>query len=113
MKKKIFMKVIYNSIIPFKGFAAINLFGVVFARKECRPLSATALNHEAIHTAQMRELGYIGFYIIYLLEWIYRLPKQWRTGQSAYRAISFEREAYENELHVAWPIARKHFAQWR
>lgn len=33
------MKVIYNPILPFKGFAAINLFGVVFARRECKPLS--------------------------------------------------------------------------
>lgn len=27
------MKIIYNNIISFPGFAAINLFGVIFARK--------------------------------------------------------------------------------
>lgn len=27
------MKIIYNSIIPFRGFAAINLFGVLFVVK--------------------------------------------------------------------------------
>lgn len=27
------MKIIYNTFIPFKGFAAINLFGIIFARK--------------------------------------------------------------------------------
>lgn len=27
------MKVIYNNIIPFKGYKAINLFGLVFVRK--------------------------------------------------------------------------------
>jgi hypothetical protein len=27
------MKVIYNNIIPFKGYKAINLLGLVFVRK--------------------------------------------------------------------------------
>ena len=27
------MKLIYNNIIPFKGFKAINLFGLCFVRK--------------------------------------------------------------------------------
>ena len=67
------MRIIYNDIIPFKGFTAVNLFGVVFARKSERPLSATTLNHEAIHTEQMKELLYVGFYICYLVEWLVRL----------------------------------------
>lgn len=50
------MKIIYNNIIPFKGFLAINLFGVLFVRGTYRDLSATVLNHEKIHTAQMKEL---------------------------------------------------------
>lgn len=60
------MKIIYNDIIPFKGYKAINLFGIVFARKSARPLSDKNKNHEAIHTAQMRELLYVPFYIVYL-----------------------------------------------
>ena len=55
------MKIIYNNIIPFKGFLAINLFGVLFVRGTYRDLSATVLNHEKIHTAQMKELWYIPF----------------------------------------------------
>lgn len=27
-------KIIYNKLIPFKGYVAINLFGIIFARKE-------------------------------------------------------------------------------
>ena len=34
MKKKI----IYNNLIPFKGFTAITLFPFIFARKEYEPL---------------------------------------------------------------------------
>lgn len=48
------MKIIYNNFIPFKGFLAINLFGVMFVRGTWRDLNARVLNHEKIHTAQMR-----------------------------------------------------------
>lgn len=103
------MKVIYNKIIPFQGFSAINLFGVLFARKEYEPLSARTIRHEAIHTAQMKELGYISFYIIYLLEWLYRLV----TTKNACRNISFEREAYANQANKNYLKTRRAFAQWR
>lgn len=83
------MKIIYNNIIPFPGFAAINLFGVIFARKEYRPLSETTVNHEAIHTEQMKELLYVGFYLCYLIEWVVRL---FMKG-NAYRNISFRTTA--------------------
>lgn len=107
------MKVIYNNIIPFKGFSAVNLFGVVFARKECRPLSEKTINHKAIHTAQMRELLYIGFYIIYFFEWIFRLARQTYTGEDAYRNLSFEKEAYKKQMRKTYLTYRKSFAQWR
>lgn len=53
------MIIIRNKIIPFKGFKCINLFGVLFVRKECGDVTKTDINHEAIHTAQMRELMYV------------------------------------------------------
>lgn len=99
------MKVIYNNIIPFKGFIAINLFGVIFVRKKYK-LSKTTLNHESIHTAQMKELGYILFYVLYFIEWIIRLiciisynisTNNKKDLYYAYRNISFEQEAYDNE----------------
>lgn len=107
------MKVFYNRFIPFKGFKAINLFGVVFARKECRPLSDTIIRHESIHTAQMRELFYVGFYLLYLFEWLFRRVKQIYTGQDAYRNISFEKEAYAKQSRKTYLTYRKPFAQWK
>lgn len=103
------MKLIENSWIPFKGFKAINLFGVCFVRKGAQ-MSPEEINHEAVHTHQMRELCYIGFYILYILEWIYRLIFHTRT---AYRGISFEREAYANENNMDYIRSRKTFAMWR
>ena len=104
------MKIIYNKFIPFKGFCAINLFGVLFARKKSRPVTPRCINHEKIHTAQMKELWYIGFYLLYLLEWLYRLVFHTKT---AYRGISFEVEAYENQNNYKYIHSRKKFAQWR
>ncbi len=86
------MKIIYNKYLPLKGFMAINLFGVVFARKECCPLPAKTTTHEAIHTAQMRELLYLVFYVWYGVEWVVRLI-QYRDTIAAYYNIPFEREA--------------------
>lgn len=94
------MKVIYNTFIPFKGYLAINLFGVLFVRKNsdgtCPDLSETVLNHESIHSKQMKGLLWIGFYLWYVIEWIVRLI-QYKKSHDAYRNISFEREAYANE----------------
>lgn len=107
------MKIVYNKIIPFKGFMAINLFGIMFVRKEYRTYfeqEQSCLNHEMIHTAQMKDLWYIGFYVAYFLEWIYRLiicPKR------AYRSISFEEEAYAHEFDIDYLKTRRKFAQWR
>lgn len=99
------MKVVRNNIIPFKGFAAINLFGILFVRKEAR-LSARMVNHECIHTAQMKEMLYIFFYLWYVVEWIARL---FMPG-NAYRNISFEREAYGNQDNGTYLRDRKRYA---
>lgn len=107
-------KIVYNKIIPFRGFYAINLFGVVFIRDEYRQLKDTdfhryAMNHEAIHTAQMRELCYVLFYILYFIEWIVRLITP--PIKTAYKDISFEREAAANKMDMQYLQHRKHFSE--
>mgnify|MGYP000012421167 FL=1 len=99
------MKIVRNHFIPFKGFNAVNLFGILFVRKEAE-LTSTLINHEYIHTAQMKELLYVFFYLWYLVEWIVRL---FQKG-NAYRQISFEREAYANEDDFAYLSNRKHYS---
>jgi hypothetical protein len=97
------LKIVINNVIPFKGFQAINLFGIVFARNE---LSAKSKNHEAIHTAQMKEMLYIFFYIFYLVEWLVRLC----LGKNAYYKISYEQEAYLNQNNLDYLETRKPYA---
>lgn len=101
------MRIIYNKWLPVgKRYYAINLFGVLFAKG---PVDAVMLNHEGIHTAQMRELGYIFFYILYVLEWLVRLVI-YRDSFKAYRNISFEREAYAHERDLGYLKVRSRFA---
>lgn len=90
------MRIFYTKHVPVKGFRAINLFGLVFARKEFFPLSKRVLNHEAIHSRQLLETLVLGFYFWYTLEWIIRWI-QYKDKFLAYRNISFEREAYDND----------------
>lgn len=98
------MKIIRNNIIPFKGFKAINLFGVLFVREDAY-MSCYDINHEDIHTQQMKEMLYVFFYLWYVIEWIIRLF----GNNNAYRNISFEKEAYENQYNLNYLNNRNNF----
>lgn len=100
--------IIYNKIIPFKGFKAINLFGLIFVRKGCT-FTDVDLNHEKIHSAQMRELLYIFFYLWYGIEWLVLLCKYKNTNK-AYKNIRFEKEAYVHKDNKYYLDYRTHFA---
>lgn len=67
------------------------------------------VNHERIHTAQQRELLFIPFYVLYFIEWLFRLL-QYRNRQDAYLNISFEREAYTHGHDLNYLHRRPLFA---
>ena len=91
------MKIIYNNIIPFKGFKAMNLFGVLFVRNDIKtPMDEIDINHEAIHTEQYKEMLWIKIFI-------------YGNIHKAYRNISFEREAYQNEHNLEYLSNRKRY----
>lgn len=102
------MKIIYNNFLPFKGFLAMNLFGFLFARKGSY-IDAVTINHEEIHTKQMKELLYVFFYLLYAIEWLVKVFI-YLDVHKAYRNISFEREAYNNEKDMYYLINRKPFS---
>lgn len=64
------------------------------------------INHETIHFQQALELFVIPFYILYILEWILKLPFY---GKKAYYNISFEKEAYNNEKKFNYIKNRKRY----
>lgn len=104
------MKIKESKIIPFGGYLAVNVFGILFVHKgSLDKVSAKVINHESIHTAQMKEMLYIFFYLWYWLEWFIRL---FQHGDE-YLSISFEREAYDNEDNPEYLKSRKHFSWFK
>lgn len=93
-------------LIP-KGIC-VNLFGTFWARDPSW-IDKFVINHERIHTAQQRELLFVPFYILYVMEWLVRLV-EYRNREDAYMNISFEREAYANGHNLNYLPNRKLFA---
>ena len=102
------MKVIYNKFIPFKGFKAITILNFIFVRKEYT-INELTISHENIHFEQEKELLFIGFYLWYIIEYLINYIK-YNNSYKAYRNISFEKEAYNNQSDFSYYKHRKHYA---
>lgn len=117
------MKIVKNKYLPPKGFAAINLFGALFVRKEFIPLSDKTINHERIHTEQGKELLWVFFYLWYIIERFIkfvplfvvaivklRMSRIKAAYKLAYYNISFEREAYAHADNLDYLRDRKRYS---
>ena len=87
---------------------AMAIFPFIFVHKSAIPIGEKLLNHERIHLQQQRELLIIPFYIWYGLEYLFYNIK-FRNHNKAYRAIRFEKEAYNNEGNLSYLKNRKHY----
>ncbi len=85
---------------------AISLAFWVFSRDK---LSQRTRRHETIHFQQWIELGVLGFLLLYPVFYLYGLLK-YRDKVRAYRAIPFEREAYENDGDSEYLRTRRRMA---
>jgi hypothetical protein len=119
------MKIIRNNIIPFSGYKAMNLFGVLFVRGNAR-IDDITLNHEKIHSRQFVELMVLfavatvfmrwwlpvfapfAFYVWYVIEYLIHLAR-FKNHYLAYRRISFEREAYTHQADMGYTNGRYWF----
>ena len=122
------MKVIYNKFIPFKGFYAITIIKWIFVREECKYLDGSSvynkmINNESIHEQQILDftpeifpswlrytIGSICFYLLYVLEWLFKLIPCLITKNNAYRSLCSEQEAFENELDFEYINKREKLA---
>ena len=104
------MKIKRNRFIPFKDFSAINIFGVIYARRDTF-ISDRTIRHEQIHTAQMKEMLYILFYLWYAIEWFIRFIVYGFKSHKAYLNTSFEREAYKHQDELDYARLRNRF-EW-
>jgi hypothetical protein len=131
------IKLIFNNIIPFKGYLAMCVFPFIFVRKDARNLTVKDINHEKIHGMQQIEthivalilavlLAAVGlfswwwvlvsplvYFALYGLEYIVRWICYGFDTREAYRNISFEQEAYLNESDLTYIKNRHLFASWK
>ncbi|QMW00138.1 hypothetical protein [Spirosoma foliorum] len=96
--------------LPSLGPDGMALFPFILVK---RPNPGPALlNHERIHLRQQAELGILPFYIWYGLEYLVR-RFHYRDHYSAYRNISFEREAFSNDQDLSYLKTRSFWGFWR
>ena len=99
------MPIIVSKYLLGRRFSGMVLWPfIVLKRSELR-FDKVFMNHEKIHWCQQLELLVVPFYIWYIIEYSIRLV-QYRNRYDAYRNISFEREAYVNELNLNYPKER-------
>lgn len=122
------IKMIKNDIFPPKGYKAITILPFIFHRVV---LAWFDVNHEMIHARQQVEMLIVGIVLAlvlatvgyglwsllavpvyfwwYVIEYLIRLAL-YGNHNEAYRNISTEQEAYNNEKDDAYLDRRRHFA---
>ena len=79
--------------------SGVALFPFIFIRHSDLKQDAQLINHENIHIRQQLEILIIPFYIWYAVEFIIKWAI-YRSSFTAYKNISFEREAYQNDKNL-------------
>lgn len=106
-------KLIFNHLIPPKGFKAITLFPFIFVRNSARQrFTYQDLNHEQVHIEQEKEMLVLPFLLWYLVEWLIRLILYKGNRKEAYRNISFEQEAYLHQGDMDYLKTRRRYVSW-
>lgn len=104
-----FMIVTCHYLLKNTKINAITLYPFILLRKKKFRYNTVLLNHEKIHIRQQLECFVLFFYMIYLAEYFFLFIK-FKNSYKAYRMISFEREAYDNEVDLEYLQRRKFWA---
>ena len=104
--------VVKGDLVPkmlsvFIRVGAITLWPFIFIRSELAN-SDRILNHEKIHIGQYAELWVLGFYFLYVWDFIHGVFK-YRSTSKAYYRIRFEQEAYDNDGNPEYLVSRNKF----
>jgi len=95
-----------------KETSAFAFYPFIVLRREELKNNTQLIRHEKIHFKQQLELLIVPFYLIYFLEFCGHFIRL-RDMDKAYRAISFEKEAYAFDRDTNYVKNRKWFGMWR
>ena len=96
--------IVKGYLVP-KGYDGLAVYPFIIVRRDAIAKNLAFINHERIHLRQQAELLVIPFYLWYILEYLLKLIK-YKNKSEAYRNISFEREAYQNEKDLNYLKSR-------
>lgn len=91
------------------AYSAMSIFPFILFREKKYAEDAVMVNHEKIHFAQQLEMLIIFFYPIYFFLYLFQLIRL-KNHDKAYRAIAFEKEAYQHEKNLDYRKTRKPFS---
>lgn len=92
--------IVSRYLIP-KGFRGLTLFPFIIVSDIDLKSDVVVVNHEKIHIRQQLELLVFPFFIWYGIEFLIKYVV-YKDKNTAYRNISFEREAYANEKDLGY-----------
>jgi hypothetical protein len=101
--------IVHFSLLIHKNFRAFAFYPFIFIKNKEEITDKTLINHEKIHLKQQIELLIIFFFISYFLEFIWNYFRL-KSFMMAYRNISFEKEAYQNESNQNYLKTRKRYS---
>ncbi|MCM2302925.1 MAG: hypothetical protein NDI80_09910 [Flavobacteriaceae bacterium] len=101
--------IVHFSLLIHKNFRAFAFYPFIFIKNKEEITDKTLINHEKIHLKQQIELLIIFFFISYFLEFIWNYFR-FKSFMMAYRNISFEKEAYQNDANLNYLKTRKRYS---
>ena len=93
----------------YRDYVGLSLWPFIILKNVQLKQDSVLINHERIHLQQQQELLILPFYFLYISEWLLRSLLYFDTYK-AYQNISFEREAYQNEINMEYLETRKRFS---
>jgi hypothetical protein len=91
----------------FKNYIGVAIFPFIIINNKHKS-DLWLINHERIHLKQQIELLWIGFFVWYFIEFLFRFY-QYQNWHKAYLNISFERECNRHETDLNYLKNRKMF----
>jgi hypothetical protein len=80
-----------------------------FLLYKTKPIDPVTLNHERIHFDQIKRDTLIGFYLVYVYEYLLNRLNGLSHYES-YFSISYEIEAYENQHNPDYKVKERNYA---
>lgn len=100
------MFIVVFSRLFAKNFRGLAVYPFIFLKDKQLKENQKIINHESIHLRQQIEMLWIFFFIWYGIEFLIRWI-QFKSPNVAYFNISFEKEAYANEINLEFLKQRK------